>query len=132
MKDKSHANGAGLLLSDRIRSSRRRAKLSQAALASVVGVTPGAVAQLESVSGTKPGIDRLEKIALATKVPFDWLATGLGQRRGRAEVTAPALTLESFAYSCDEEIVLERFRRLPPKARGLLRELLENLTSPRR
>lgn len=132
MKDNRKTKAPGARLCDRIRSSRRNAKLSQADLASLIGVTPAAVAQWEALNGTKPRIDRLEAIAAATRVPFDWLVTGGGKHNHNADQSTPAVALDSFAYSWDEEVLLERFRRLPPHARGLLRELLETLTDRRR
>jgi len=54
MKIVGSTKATGSRLADRIRIARHAAKLSQAALAARVGVTPGAVAQWESPDGTKP------------------------------------------------------------------------------
>ncbi|WP_165371406.1 helix-turn-helix domain-containing protein [Pseudolysobacter antarcticus] len=121
-------------LADRIRLARRNAKLSQTALAQRVGVTPSAVAQWEHPDGTKPGVDRLQAIATATGAAFEWLATGGGdqrRRRGGGDAT-PAVVVESFAQDLAEELLLDRFRALPKRARDLLSSLLVELTSARR
>jgi len=117
-------------LADRIRRARRSARLSQSGLAARVGVTSSAAAQWEHPDGTKPGLSRLQSIATATAVNFEWLATGRGpQLRGaKAESTeTPAVKLDLFALDESEETLLRRFRRLSPRARemlvGFLREL---------
>ncbi|QBB68979.1 XRE family transcriptional regulator [Pseudolysobacter antarcticus] len=134
MKNSSTAKVPIGRLADRIRLARRNAKLSQTALAQRVGVTPSAVAQWEHPDGTKPGVDRLQAIATATGAAFEWLATGGGdqrRRRGGGDAT-PAVVVESFAQDLAEELLLDRFRALPKRARDLLSSLLVELTSARR
>ena len=117
---------------DRIRAARHAAKLSQAALAARLGVTPGAVAQWESAKGTRPGVDRLDAIATVTGAVFDWLAFGRGDMRRRQKVvvdSAPAIALDTFAQDYDEEVLLTRYRLLPPQARGLLSSFLDAMMS---
>jgi transcriptional regulator with XRE-family HTH domain len=120
-------------LADRIRLARHAAKLSQAALAERVGVTPGAVAQWESTNGTKPALERLEAIATATGAVYEWLAIGRGdpRRRKAAAESTPAVALDSFARDFPEEMVLDYFRRLPPQARGFLNSFLNAMVSRR-
>jgi transcriptional regulator with XRE-family HTH domain len=135
MKILSRTKSVGPRLSDRIRMARSAAKLSQAELATRVGVTPGAVAQWESPSGTKPGTERLEAIATVTGAVFEWLAIGKGDPRRRRKTrddSTPALTLGDFAQDFTEEVLLDRFRRLSPQARGLLSDFLDVITSRRR
>ena len=135
MKVISRTKSTGTRLSDRIRSSRSAAKLSQAELAERVSVTPGAVAQWESPSGTTPGIERLDAIATATGAVFEWLATGRGDPRRRNRMrpdSTPAVALGDFARDFAEEVLLDRFRRLSPQARGLLSNFLDAITSRRR
>lgn len=122
-------------LADRIRSSRRAAKLTQTALAERVGVTPSAAAQWEHPDGTSPGLQRLQAIASATGVVFEWLATGRGERRRRRSPfgdPTPALKLDVFAQDSAEEILLDRFRALSPRARQMLSNFLEELKPGRR
>lgn len=119
---------------DRIRTARHAAKLSQAALATRLGVTPGAVAQWESAKGTRPGIDRLDTIASVTGAVLEWLAFGRGDMRRRQKVvvdSAPAIALDTFAQDYDEEVLLTRYRLLPPQARSLLSSFLDAMISRR-
>jgi transcriptional regulator with XRE-family HTH domain len=134
MKTPSGAKPSMSRLSDRIRSARRSARISQTALAEYVGVTPSAVAQWEHPDGTHPGVDRLQGIAAATGVGFEWLATGRGnQRRTRSGgEPAAALTLDSYAQDYMEEVLLERFRALPLRTRELLSSFLAEIKPGRR
>jgi transcriptional regulator with XRE-family HTH domain len=65
-------------LAARIRKARQGTGLSQQQLAGLLGISRGAVANWESASGVLPASERLQRIALATKVSFEWLATGRG------------------------------------------------------
>ena len=74
-------------LQDRVRHARRLAALSQAALASRVGVGPSAVAQWELPGGTSPTVEHMTRIAQTCDVQFEWLATGRGEvRNGHEQV----------------------------------------------
>src|SRR5215467_10550224 len=100
MKISSHAIGERGRIGDRIRRARHAAKLSQTALAERVGVTASAVAQWEHPRGTSPALSRLQAIATATAVNFEWLATGRGTQfapRSAEGAEAPALKLDLFA-----------------------------------
>src|SRR5262252_1007889 len=115
---------------DRIRRARRNAKLSQTALAERVGVTSSAVAQWEHPDGTCPALGRLQSIATATSVNFEWLATGRGQQHRTAKIDGnetPALKLELFALDDAEETLLRRFRMLSPQGLQMLVGLLSEL-----
>ena len=135
MKVSSDALDERLELASRIRSARRAAKMSQTALAERVGVTPSAAAQWEHPHGTSPGLHRLQAIASATGVTFQWLAIGSGERRRKqiqTDEAVPALKLEVFAHDSTEETLLQRFRTLSPRARQLLSGLLDELKPGRR
>lgn len=135
MKISSTAAGRRGRIGDRIRRARRAAKLSQTALAERVGVTASAVAQWEHPDGTSPALGRVQAIATATAVNFEWLATGRGapsHLHGSGGGEAPALKLELFALDDAEEMLLRRFRALTPRARESLVELLGELTPGRR
>jgi len=117
-------------ISNRIRSARRSAKLTQTALAKRVGVTPSAAAQWEHPHGTRPSLDKLQKIAGATGVMFEWLAAGSGPRQRKQHLRndgASALRLEIFAQDSSEEILLMRYRALSPRGREALLMFLEEV-----
>lgn len=112
-------------LSDRIRRARRLARLTQAALAAFCSVRPSAAAQWEARAGTAPTVENLIKIALATNVAFEWLATGRGAARLNLET--PAADVEAFAQDLDEERLLQVIRRVPYARRGQVVQLLDAL-----
>ena len=135
MKISSSTAGERGRIGDRIRRARRAAKLSQSALAGRVGVTASAVAQWEHPDGTSPALGRLQAIATATAVDFEWLATGRGKpsrQHAAGDGEAPALKLELFALDDTEEALLRRFRALTPGARDSLVKLLGQLMPGRR
>ena len=111
-------------LSDRVRHLRRTRKLSQAALARMLGVVPSAVAQWEGRSGTSPTVEHLSRMAELSGVAFEWLATGRGPiRAGDAET--PSVASESFARDLLEERLLLAFRRIAFRKRESLVRGLE-------
>ena len=65
-------------LAGRIRKARMSKGMSQRQLAICLGVTRGAVANWECTSAALPATERLQRIAQATGVAFEWLATGRG------------------------------------------------------
>lgn len=111
-------------LQDRVRHARRLSALSQAALASRVGVGPSAVAQWEIPDGTSPTVEHLSRIARCCEVQFEWLATGRGEmRNGNDAVTA--VRMELFAEDLLEERLLLVFRRIAQRKRAALVTWLE-------
>lgn len=65
-------------LETRVRVARQRAGMTQSQLAERIGVTRGAVANWEISKRPKPSVSNLIEIAVATRVSFEWLATGRG------------------------------------------------------
>lgn len=61
-------------MSTRILRARRLANLTQALLATKVGVHRSAVAQWEQPDGTSPSVHHLEQTATLTGVYFEWRA----------------------------------------------------------
>jgi transcriptional regulator with XRE-family HTH domain len=130
---KIQSKAVGSTLADRIRIARKRARISQARLARLAGVTASAVSQWEHPEGTTPDLVRLVGIAAATNVSLDWLASGR-ERTLRAGVSSearaadtPAVMLETFAHDILEERLLEQFRAISPKARELLVSLIATM-----
>ncbi len=93
--------------------------MSQAELARRCGVTASAVAQWEHPNGTRPNLDRLHRIAVATGTELSWLLSGErstppGHSTG---AETPAIVTDVYARSAHEEDLLGAFRRMPGKAR---------------
>ena len=63
----------------RIRLARSHAGLSQAALATAVGVQRSAVSHWEANNGKHPSVTHMREMAMACGVQFEWLATGRGK-----------------------------------------------------
>jgi transcriptional regulator with XRE-family HTH domain len=122
-------------LSSRIRQSRRRAGLSQAALAQEIGVNRSAVAQWERRSGaSRPTTANMSRISVITGVPFEWLATGRGPLTSQAGMSGsdpPALLLNFFAHDEVEERILLGLRKLEYWQTLSIAELVESLGSRR-
>jgi transcriptional regulator with XRE-family HTH domain len=121
-------------MADRIRLARQRTGLSQAELATQAGVTSSAVAQWENPRGTKPDLNHLLRVAVATNVTLDWLATGAGAKSARKSASqdeSPALVLDVFAQNPVEETVLSCLRAMRPRTRDLLVSLVQELASNR-
>ncbi len=129
MKVSSDASEAGLVnLPDRLRRARRIAEVSQAALAHAIGISASAVAQWEQQGGTQPGLLNLLAFARVTGVGVEWLITGAGRpRRGPAADEPATLCAEAYARDAAEEMILHDFRRLSPRARRVVLDLVEEL-----
>lgn len=114
-------------MADRIRRARRVAGFSQEQLAGAVGVQRSSVAQWERAGGTRPSVDHLAQLAVATQVHFEWLATGRGDAaQGDAELQH-ALVSTDFARDELEEKVLELLRGMSPKRRSTAYRMLRSL-----
>lgn len=130
----SFPNGYAMLgLPSRIKRCRKDAGLSQAKLAEQLGVGRSAVAQWERDNDTSPTVRHLAKIALATGVSFEWLATGRGARiiGGKGE-EPPAFVLDYVAQSEVEERLLVAFRQLDALAQLPVLAQVEALANPER
>lgn len=102
-------------LSIRIRSARTQAGLSQSKLAEQLGVTRAAVANWESATdAVAPSTERLADLAAATRVSFEWLATGRG---ARGFDQAPTTTETEQPLNPTELRLLRAFRNCKPALR---------------
>lgn len=108
----------------RINQARTAAGLSQAALAASIGVDRSTVARWERNNAVVPKVGHLGKIALATGVSLEWLATGRGARAGDGG-EVPAIAMELLAQSENEERLLLAFRSLSAPQRAPMVDLLE-------
>lgn len=112
----------------RIRRARLGASMTQSELARHAGVNRSAVAQWERTEGgTTPSVANLANIAVATKVAFEWLATGRGTHRSQA----PAVPAVAYAADEFEAHCLDSLRRLTRHSQRLVCELLEEMTGKR-
>lgn len=101
----------------RIRQARRSADLTQDALARHLDVNRSAVAQWERKEGCRPTSENLARIAMATHVSFEWLATGRGRMCGGGGLDSPS--------ACELEArLVTAFRSMTPAAKKALVNLL--------
>lgn len=116
--------------------ARRSVGLSQAALAARSLVTASAVAQWEHPDGTRPTLERLKIVAKVLDVPVGWLVAG-GRRkpadvRKDRDAEPPAVMLDDYARTSQEEQLLAAFRRMNDRARGHLLALAQEFPVSRR
>ncbi|MDZ4349696.1 MAG: helix-turn-helix domain-containing protein [Xanthomonadaceae bacterium] len=116
-------------LADRIRNARRRARLSQAALAARIGVDRSAVSHWERGHGNLPSSANLLALANITGVRVEWLLHGVGSATpsvGR-EYDELVPIHEDYARDEEEEYLLRGYRQLSVKDRRILRSRLDQL-----
>lgn len=123
-----------MTLAKRVLLARRHAGLSQSALATAVGVQRSAVSHWESGRGVQPSAKRLEGIAMATQVHYEWLATGRGPI-GLSEAILMDMIPAVDALLVDDSLelrMLQAFRDAPFQSRLSLVEIAEQLAKPRK
>jgi transcriptional regulator with XRE-family HTH domain len=106
---------------ERLKEARAFAKLSQAELASAVGVKQQTIQYLENPQRSAAGSKHTAAIARICKVNADWLATGHGKMH--LAMTAD-LGTEDGRRSIE---LVETFRKLSPDTQQWLRELIFTL-----
>jgi transcriptional regulator with XRE-family HTH domain len=114
-------------MSFRIRRARQAAGWSQAELARRVGVNRSAVTQWEHSAGTVPSTDNLARIAAETGVCFEWLATGRGPSHPEPGAFDAALIVHDIARDEWESRILSGLRKVSPRKRVALAQLIEVL-----
>lgn len=115
-------------LRDRIRLARKNARITQAELATRLGVVPSAIAQWERPRGTAPTATNLARVAECLHVPFEWLATGRGSS-SMDGIELPAVESRDFAMDGVEERLLVQFRQLAPAHRTAIARLVETMAA---
>lgn len=110
----------------RIRKARSHAELSQQALADQIGVTRGAVANWECADAV-PAANRMGKIARATGVAYEWLATGRGTMLPDLPLEEPPIPAVDADFVEDpvERQLLEAFRTASKRSRKQALETLK-------
>ncbi|MET0583177.1 MAG: helix-turn-helix transcriptional regulator [Pseudoxanthomonas sp.] len=116
-------------MSLRIRRSRLLASLSQSELARRIGIQRSAVTQWERNDGTVPSVGHLAQIALETSVCFEWLATGRGPTLPDAGLFDAAVLPQDFAQDELESRMLVALRRVAPRKRETVVQLVELLSN---
>ena len=120
-------------MQERIRRARRKAGLSQAALADLVKVRRSAVSNWESAKAVLPSMQNLVAIAQACRVSIEWLGTGRGGMTSDPEALADIPTADAELVDAHEEReLLAAFRNLPRRSQQLVMELTEALQASRR
>lgn len=117
------------LIATRIRRARTTARMTQTQLASAVGVRRSAVAQWETVAGTKPRVEHMAEVAIQTAVYFEWLATGRGPSHLDIVEPVEAAMLGDIASNELESKILELMRRLSHRKQEMACEMLELLAT---
>lgn len=118
----------------RMRIARRKAGLSQAKLAAVLGVQRSAVGHWESVDGKNPTMAHLRAVAVATQVQFEWLATGRGEMQLTREQREDSVSAASGLFIDDalEVRLVQACRGIPARARVSLLEVAEAMATGRK
>jgi transcriptional regulator with XRE-family HTH domain len=102
---------------ERIRQARELMDMSRAQLARLVGVGASAAVQWEQPRGTSPSVANLIAIAFVTDVSFEWLATGRGMARAKADGEVSAIHKDCMAHDLYEETLLVLGRNVPRSQR---------------
>lgn len=119
-----------MLMSERIRRARRKAGLSQAALAERLKVQRSAVSNWESANGIQPSLQNLIGIAKVCVISFEWLGTGRENMYLEDELAhIPAVDAELLELA-DERELLAIYRDLRPKQQRLMFEVLRIFLEP--
>lgn len=112
-------------IADRIREARRLAGVTQSQAALALGVHRGTLGHWERGEGHRPTSKNLERLAEALDVNYEWLATGRGVARGLPLDDIPAVRLDCFAHSEEEETLLAAFRKMSPERQRAVLKLLD-------
>ncbi len=117
----------------RIRLARRHVNLSQAQLASAVGVQRSAVSHWEAPNGKNPSVANLREVATITRVHFEWLATGRGEMTLSRDVVLDSVATTEALLVDDilEMRLMKAFRDAPARARIAVVEVVEQLATQR-
>lgn len=119
-------------LAQRIRLARRKAKLSQEALAKLLGLQRSAVSNWESANPAQPAIANLIAVAKAANVSLDWLATGKGSMHTGHDPYQDVLAIDvEFTDTPHERDLLRAFRAMSHRSQIVFMELAEELVSTR-
>jgi transcriptional regulator with XRE-family HTH domain len=120
------AREVAMVMKARIRKARTIRGYSQAELASRLSVTRSAVANWEC--GAKlPSSARLQALAIATDVSYEWLATGRGVPLLIQDLT-PAADAE-IVDEVDERKLLSAYRASTKRAKGRILDFVASTST---
>ncbi len=119
-------------MQERIRRARRKAGLSQAALAELVKVQRSAVSNWESAKEVLPSMQNLVAIARACHVSIEWLGTGRGAMAIDSELADIPVADAELVDAREERDLLAAWRNLPRRSQHLVMELAIALQAGRR
>lgn len=115
-------------MAGRIRRARRKAGLSQAALAGGLHVQRSAVSNWESVNDIQPSLQHLVALAKICGVSFEWLGTGRGTMTPDIDLLDEVPTAHAeLVDAVEERELLAMFRGLPARTRTLVVDLVGTL-----
>ena len=119
-------------MQERVRRARRKAGLSQAALAELVKVRRSAVSNWEAADGVLPTMQNLVAIARACRVSIEWLGTGRGPMGMDPDLADIPVADAELVDAREERDLLAAFRNLPRRSQQLVLELAVALQGSRR
>ena len=117
--------------SERIRRARRKADLSQSALAERLKVQRSAVSNWESANDIHPSLQNLIALAKVCEVSFEWLATGRGRMSVDDELVDIPTADAELIDQREERELLAIYRSLPHTKQRLVVEVLRVFLAPR-
>jgi transcriptional regulator with XRE-family HTH domain len=100
----------------RLRALREEGGWTQAQLAQAIGISPGAVSQLERGEVHSMAYPHLRAAARFLRCDMDWLATGEGSRKHRAPITQ---------LSAEAILLADQIDRLDPQQREIVAAMIQ-------
>ena len=115
-------------LTERVRTARRKAGLSQEALAAQLGIKRSAIANWECAEGGGLTVGNMIKLAKISQVAFEWLATGRGPMTLAHDplLDTPAVDADLIDDPQERRLV-QAYRSASGRMRIALLELVEEM-----
>ena len=102
---------------------RRERGISQQKLADAIGVSQQSINQYENYS-IEPDIDGLTRMA-------DFFETSIDFIVGHTDFRRPVEPTSAFELNAEEQRVIDLYRRLSPRQRRCVNEVMETLMEPK-
>ena len=107
---------------ENLKKLRAEAKISQATLAEAIGVTQQSINKYEN-HNVEPDIESLRRMA-------DYFGTTIDYIVGHSELRYKVEDIQKYALNDEEARLISMYRRLTPKQRATLSEMLAAFLSP--